>query len=405
MKKLFILICLLTVINSINSQWAQYPSANLSGPIYFIQLLNNQTGYIGGNLYPSSSIYKFDNGGASGTVLYSYTSYTFHGFKRSNSGPIFLCGTEKCIVKSGIYLWETKNLSTGNFYAMNFPSENTGYAVGDGADNIYKTVNAGDNWSAILSPGNSVLKSVYFSNDLSGWVCGSNGLIARTTNGGLSWINQSQSSSINFEKILFINSSTGFASGSNGIILKTVNSGSNWVTKPSTLSTNLNCMFYLAPNLWAAGNSGKIIKSIDIGETWFAQNTNNANVTFTGISFSGNDTGYAVSSEGFMYKTFNSGGVVGIVNNNQPQKFELKQNYPNPFNPVTQIEYSLLNSDNVKISVYDISGKFISTLVNEFQNYGTYKIDFDGSSLSSGIYIYKIETKNFIESKKMILLK
>jgi hypothetical protein len=272
MKKLFILFYLLTFINSINSQWSQYPNSSMNGPLYFIHLINNQTGYIGGNLPPSSSLYRFDNGGASGTILTTYTPYTFYGFKRGNAGPIFLCGTGKSIVKSGTP-WETKNLAAGNFYSMTFPSENIGYAVGDGADNIYKSVNAGENWSAVSSPGNSVLKSVYFLNDLSGWVCGSGGLIAATTNGGLSWVSQNQSPLINLEKILFINSNTGFACGSNGTILKTINGGLNWITKPSSLNTSLNSMYYLAPNLWAAGSAGKIIKSSDTGETWFSQNT------------------------------------------------------------------------------------------------------------------------------------
>src|SRR5258706_11412916 len=61
---------------------------------------------------------------------------------------------------------------------------------------------------------------------------------------------------------------------------------------------------------------------------------------------------------------------IGIINNEMPVKFELKQNFPNPFNPSTKIEYSLLKSSNVKITVYDLTGKTITTLVNEYQNYG-----------------------------------
>lgn len=97
--------------------------------------------------------------------------------------------------------------------------------------------------------------------------------------------------------------------------------------------------------------------------------------------------------------------VIGIINNQIPLKFELKQNYPNPFNPVTQIEYSLLKATNVNITVFDITGKLVKTMVNEYQNYGTYRIDFDGSDLSSGIYIYKINTEEFSDTKKMILIK
>ncbi len=96
---------------------------------------------------------------------------------------------------------------------------------------------------------------------------------------------------------------------------------------------------------------------------------------------------------------------LGIINNQIPVKYELKQNYPNPFNPGTEIEYSLLKPSNVKLSIYDISGKLIQTLVNEFETTGTYKVQFDGTNFASGIYIYKVETDEFTDTKKMILLK
>ena len=97
--------------------------------------------------------------------------------------------------------------------------------------------------------------------------------------------------------------------------------------------------------------------------------------------------------------------TIGIISSEIPVKYELKQNYPNPFNPTTQIEYSLLKPGNVNISVYDISGKLIRTLVNSYQSTGTYRENFDGVNLSSGIYIYKIETGEFSDIKKMILVK
>ena len=97
--------------------------------------------------------------------------------------------------------------------------------------------------------------------------------------------------------------------------------------------------------------------------------------------------------------------LIGIINNQLPEKYLLKQNFPNPFNPVTQIEYSLLKSGFVSLSVFDVNGKLIRNIVSENQTYGTYRYDFDGTSLASGIYIYKIETENFIDTKKMVLIK
>ena len=88
----------------------------------------------------------------------------------------------------------------------------------------------------------------------------------------------------------------------------------------------------------------------------------------------------------------------------------LKQNYPNPFNPKTSIEYTIpdvgtRNGVPVKLKVYDVLGNEIQTLVNENKSAGTYRVDFDGSELPSGIYIYRLQAGNVTEFKKMILLK
>lgn len=88
-----------------------------------------------------------------------------------------------------------------------------------------------------------------------------------------------------------------------------------------------------------------------------------------------------------------------------PDKYELSQNYPNPFNPTTIIKYGIPRSTSVKLAVYDESGKEVALLVDEEKPSGDYEITFDGSSLSSGVYLYKLETGDFIRTKKMILIK
>jgi len=88
-----------------------------------------------------------------------------------------------------------------------------------------------------------------------------------------------------------------------------------------------------------------------------------------------------------------------------PDKYKLEQNYPNPFNPSTSIRYSLNKSGFVKISVYDISGRVVQTLVAENQSAGTYEVTFESTDNASGIYFYRMETEKFIETKKMSLLK
>ena len=88
-----------------------------------------------------------------------------------------------------------------------------------------------------------------------------------------------------------------------------------------------------------------------------------------------------------------------------PKKFELSQNYPNPFNPTTTIRFSLPEAGNVKLTLFNILGQEIKTLVNEFKEAGVHTINFDASELNSGMYIYKIETGTFVQTRKMTLVK
>ncbi|NUN09673.1 MAG: T9SS type A sorting domain-containing protein [Ignavibacteriaceae bacterium] len=88
-----------------------------------------------------------------------------------------------------------------------------------------------------------------------------------------------------------------------------------------------------------------------------------------------------------------------------PATFELSQNYPNPFNPSTVIKYSVPAATNVTLSVYNVIGQKVATLVNEVKNAGTYEVKFNASSLSSGLYIYKLETPGQTITRKMTLLK
>ena len=88
-----------------------------------------------------------------------------------------------------------------------------------------------------------------------------------------------------------------------------------------------------------------------------------------------------------------------------PTELSLTQNFPNPFNPSTRFQYSLKKSGDVKISIYDASGKEVNTLVNGYRTAGSYEINFYAENLPSGIYYYRIVTSGFTQTKKMLLLK
>ncbi|WP_337873482.1 choice-of-anchor X domain-containing protein, partial [Ignavibacterium sp.] len=87
-----------------------------------------------------------------------------------------------------------------------------------------------------------------------------------------------------------------------------------------------------------------------------------------------------------------------------PLSFSLNQNYPNPFNPSTSIKYQVSSISNVSLKVYDVLGKEVVTLVNQIQPAGNYEVSFNASSLTSGIYFYKLQAASFSQTKKMLLL-
>jgi hypothetical protein len=108
-----------------------------------------------------------------------------------------------------------------------------------------------------------------------------------------------------------------------------------------------------------------------------------------------------------IYYKRNPTGNVGIQNISTeiPSAYSLLQNYPNPFNPTTNIKFDVARVGDVKIAVYDAMGREVQTLVNKSLNPGTYETSFDASQLTSGIYFYKIVAGNFVETRKMMMIK
>jgi len=126
------------------------------------------------------------------------------------------------------------------------------------------------------------------------------------------------------------------------------------------------------------------------------------------ISFTlGSETGEPIEGTYFLIDNLSLSTVTGlekhlVVN---PETFSLKQNYPNPFNPTTKITYQLPMSGHTKLVLYDNNGRLVQTLLDRNHAAGSYTINFDGSSLPSGVYFYRLTAANFSETKRMLLVK
>ncbi|MBU1707262.1 T9SS type A sorting domain-containing protein, partial [bacterium] len=88
-----------------------------------------------------------------------------------------------------------------------------------------------------------------------------------------------------------------------------------------------------------------------------------------------------------------------------PEDYSLAQNYPNPFNAVTELSYTIADAGHVRLSVYDITGRLVATLVNKEKPTGEYRVTFDAGDLPSGVYIYSLKSGEFVAQQKMVLLK
>lgn len=137
-------------------------------------------------------------------------------------------------------------------------------------------------------------------------------------------------------------------------------------------------------------------------------NVYSGNLIGRDIVFTDSTHGWFLCDSGRVLYTSNNGGVVSGIPSNQiqiPSEYLLMQNYPNPFSPSTEISYQLSTASFIMLKVYDVLGREVKSLVNENQNAGFYKIEFNAGSLPSGIYFYRITAGKFSALKKCVLIK
>jgi hypothetical protein len=190
------------------------------------------------------------------------------------------------------------------------------------------------------------------------------------------------------------------------------------------LGFNFGDSIYCGPNPYVPANQATVTYSLHPAVTWLVINPMtfpvNLNNTVTAQKqFSNSNYGTYSTYEmrnatwftwpSYIHWTFivNPIGIRNI-SSEIPEHFVLFQNYPNPFNPSTKIRFSIpevRDRHACHLQIFDITGREIQTLVNEKLEPGTYEVTFDGSNYSSGVYFYQLQTEDFVQTKKLILLK
>lgn len=341
---------------------SNFSAPHILGSVYF---LNENTGWISGGYDFISIVYKTTDGGNN---------------------------------------WDVQLFDMSAFYVsgLHFFNENTGWLINCGNNDgwrIMRTINGGNVWTNMYV--GHYLSCLYFLNEQTAWAVGCNstatqGAVLKTTNGGLNWIDTFVPETDQLQSVYFVNANTGWSVGIDGAIVKSTNGGGDWFEQKRTSS--LTSVKFVDENTgWITGFGG-ILKTTNGGNDWGYQNVNQL---IWGTHIFNRNIGWAVGHDGMIYKTTDGGGDFEII----PKEYALFQNYPNPFNPETTIKFSIPKPGAVRLRVFDVTGKVIAELGNKFYEKGTYKINFDASGLSSGIYFYRIEMNGFTNSKKMMFVK
>jgi photosystem II stability/assembly factor-like uncharacterized protein len=285
----------------------------------------------------------------------------------------------------------------------------TGYISSD-SGRIFKTTNSGNNWVLVAATGAyDEWLGMYFTDVNTGYICTYSGALKKTTDGGVSWTAQNSNTVYTLTSISFINTNTGIASGYGGKVIITTNGGVNWTEKTAAeYGYFWDAKFANSNTGYAVGSYGVVSKSTDGGSTWFQMQDFTYKNLYSAV-FTDGLTGMVCGSDGLITKT-TTGGVTFVKNTGyeKPVDYCLHQNYPNPFNPTTKIDFDLPKSSNVKITLFDILGREIMVVLNEFRQSGRHTVEVNGEHLTSGVYFYCLRSDDgAIHSvvRKMVLIK
>lgn len=343
--------------------------------------------------------------------------------------------------------WFTKGkLPDTTYYltGMFFRDANLGFATGTttlitGHPCVVKTTNGGESWTRQVIPDSLFqLWGIAFSNDSTGVAVGysmhlgvARGEIIRTTNGGTTWSMQEFPTVNSFTDVAIADSATWIAVGNfndapvlvDGAVFRSTDGGISWSSagyRPD--STLLNGVHFL-PGTGSGIVLGMqwnfnwwhpiIARTTDYGLTWTETideaDTNDLAYGGTLTSFlDGFVCGGHSQARGpsLMLRTSN-GGVTGVADGGptKPAGYRLAQNYPNPFNPTTTIAFSTPSQGFVSLTIHDLLGRSVATLVSQGLPAGSYSRAWNASGMSSGVYFYRLQAGSHVEFKKLVLLR
>ena len=399
MKKLFILLFFSLLSPIVFAQWNLLNQVPTSKDLYSICFAEANTVYAAGTV---GTLLKTTDAGNSWSVLSTGTNNMYLEsiyFMNADTGIVVGANQGGGIVLKTIdggATWSIRKNSTGSgYFSVHFADANNGFVAGswlDGAKGlILKTTDGGDTWGEIY-PSDNCLYSTFFLDSLTGYAVGEIGTILKTVDGGINWTSSNPTFSYLYD-VYFSSYTTGYIAGS-GTILKTTDSGATWSALPAVKSGDLVSVFFTSENNgYVVGSGGTILMTNNAGTNWKLSNSG-TDKDLHSVFFTDENTGYAAGEGGTILQTANAGALT--INEKEISKFNF---YPNPATNKIVIAFSNLFPDEITVSISTISNEQLFQKTFFRQN----MIEMDVNTFTNGIYLLKIQTKEGVEIRKLLI--
>lgn len=393
--------------------WVQKNQNITNENINAVDFSDFSTGWLAGS---NGALFNSHNEGKTWTQVPIF-SVNFTSLSMPNPSYIFLAGECGEFVRSNDagLSWKTSYVSDriSSPNEVLFFSDSLGYFFNPTYGMLFKTTDQGDNWISI----NDYFDGIFFLNSTYGWAYfypfhSERTIIYRTEDGGMNWVDTLEVDDT-IRNLFFYNQYVGWCASDNSLYA-TEDGGKSWRT------------IYLS-NQW--GMEVFDIHFVTEKDGYLLINDERHKHSFINLYYT-NDGGmslYPIKKYTLLKKLFlfdkqrgiavGDEGQIFLFENNlvsiesrddeiQNRSYALFHNFPNPFNSTTSISYRLLDISYVDLSIYNLLGQRVSTLVSARQPVGEYTIEWDGSGNASGVYLYKLATdKGFSETRKMVLIR
>lgn len=417
MKILLISQILFLLPTILFSQWQtiRYDNTNYRDIFFFDSTFGCSVG--------DNKILITEDGGNSWQLREPFPSYDYYSVFFINKRVGWIAGASIIIktTDSG-YTWTLCENNVHTKWNDIFAIDSQKIWVVGNAGKLLYSQDGGNNWVEKNLNMQNNLTCIQFIDEDIGWI-GADRAFLRTDTGGNNWTIFTPQPYWNIfwntQDIVFLNKNIGYLVGpiygdSNSTLFMTQNSGIDWegiwsndLPGDGGIYNLINIYFFDQLHGYALSGRDQgslIIKTEDGGYNWSIDLTSFSRISV--LNFPDKNNGWACGFGIILHGNIDVPvSIHEPIENYVPESIELLQNYPNPFNPTTTISYTINEKGFVQLKVYDVLGEEIANLVNEEKEQGSYSVKFDGNNLPSGIYFYSLRVNNFVQSRKMVLLR